>query len=168
MNYEKLIELNYSAIKKHVLNRAFRFYINASDLQSMVNERLAVGIHKEKFEVSSKSEFWKYIHMIIYSSAVDLKRSHKHVFELLENCDKSFDPNIHDRLSAKVLINKILSEIKSDLNRQVVTEILINGEKYEDTAIKLGLKLGTVKGIVFRSREYCNAKYGKLYKEIIN
>ena len=114
------------------------------------------------------NQFWGYMQNLIYSCAIDHKRRNKTTFELLENCESIIDFNIDNIICAKRLIDKILSGISNPIYRQIIIEVLINGEKYEDTAKKLSISLSTVKSAIFRTRTMANANYKNEYNEIIN
>lgn len=167
MTYQHLITKNYPKIKMYVSTKAFHSNVNAEDLLSRVNERIAVNVANNKFQVIDEKSFFGYIHRIIFTSMIDLKRRQVKHTEL-ENCTVSYDSRIDSNITSKSLVNTIFSEIESDRNREVFYEIFVNGEKYEDVALKMGININHLKTIIYTTRQKIFKKHTKTYREIIS
>jgi len=166
MNYKTLITKNYPKIMFHVRNKAFRFYLNESDLLSLVNEKIAVRLNNSNFQFDDDRLFWGYIHKVISSAAVDLKRDEKFWSEL-ENYNNAVEYDLEAILTARVISDHLFSDIKNDLHRDICTEILVHGESYENTSDKLSVPMCVVKNAVFLFRRKSIKKYNQVYQTAI-
>lgn len=166
MKHIDVIIDNYPQIQRTVAHKAFKFYVNEQDLMSAVNMRLAVNISNNQFEVMHINQIWGYIHMLINSCAIDIKRRIKHTVEL-EDCKVAVFNDVDNMLTMRKIIAAILSDITKERDRKAFMEVLVKGCKYEEVATDLGVDLNTLKGIIFRIRKRSIEKYGQAYKQLI-
>lgn len=167
MTYKDLIINRYPEIKKQVTLKAFRFGMEPTDLLSAVNERIAVNILNDQFVMQHQNQFWGYIQKIITSCALDLRKRKKDHIEL-DDCYAKTDCDPELKSSSKMIIASILNDLTTDRQRQIFNEILICGETYRSTAVKLNMNINCVKAAVFRIRNNANRKYRQLYSDAIN
>lgn len=171
------IVTNSKKIRSMVEWKAYRFYVDADDLHGELNLSISRIYVKNSFD-GTEAHFWRYIHMSIHTSAIDLKRRrvsrwkpdpHLDIDEVneIDHLSSSIQPD----LNLKLLVKKICADFpltfRKDTWRIVWDEYFINGLPYDQVADIANIPIGTVKGIIFKIREYANRDYMEEYKEAI-
>lgn len=164
-------------IRSMVEWKAYRFFVDADDLHGELNLSISRIYVKSLFE-GTENHFWRYIHLSLHTSAIDLKRRrvsrwkpdpHLAIDEVQE-CDHlsiSSQPDLNMKLLVKKICTEFPLRFKKDHWKIVWVEHFINGLPYDQVAEKASIPLGTVKNIIFKIKEYASRDYLEEYKEAI-
>lgn len=164
-------------IRSMVEWKAYRFFIDADDLHGELNLSISRIYIKSAFD-GTETHFWRYIHLSIHTSAIDLKRRrvsrwkpdpHLDIDEVQEtdHLSNSVQPDLNLKLLVKRICTDFPLTFRKDTWRVVWEEHFINGLPYDEVAVKANIPLGTVKTIIFKIKEYASREYLEEYKEAI-
>lgn len=171
------VTINDKKIRKMVEWKAFKFYVDPDDLHGELNLAISRIYENSAFE-GTETHFWRYIHLSIHTSAIDLKRRRSTKWNPDPNLDitdiqesyclsTSNQPDINQKLLIKRICNEFSLTFKKDSWRIVWQEHFINGLPYDQVAEIAGIPIGTVKGTIFKIRKYANKTYYNQYKEAV-
>lgn len=163
MDFEKHLIANYAKMVRYSNYQAFKFNLNKDDLLSLVNEKISIRLSRDKMVWEDQKQFWSYLYRIIYSACIDLVRPSVKTVELFDNDIMPINWSIERQLTYRIIIARILADIKNPVHLQIFTEVFIHGEKYGDTAEKLGVSMSVVKNIIFRTRQDIVENYRQSY-----
>lgn len=170
----KLINANYSKLKRLVYGKAFQFNIQKDDLLSAVHEKLSIAYSRNLFIAESETQFWAWIHMLVRNEAVDYKRRNKIVSTVdIDEFDGNFDfilGSSYQDYDMKQFTNNITVGLFNYLSKQEMKFyklFFIDGMKYEDMAKETATNISTVKSAIFRIRAKATLHFGKEYRRLV-
>lgn len=169
MKAEYLIISKIKKIENICRGKAFKFGLEPTDLISHVNEKLCLAIYKHNSTFDHETQFWSFVQILVYNSAVDIHRKRMN-FEDIENHKDSKSTNqkgIDLKNLSKYVTDRLYSEIRKDNHKAVFVDFFINDLKLQDISDKHCISLETVKGIIFRIRNKANQNYRHLYDELM-
>lgn len=177
MLLKDLIPKHMGGIRACVNNRAFKYYLNADDLQSYVNEKLAIAIQKDMGTFEDEKQFWAMVHRLIRNAAVDIIRrpmvfnSFQKYMPLheIEEFTKVFVSQEDRQLKefTKNLVESIRADIEHPQFLKIFDEFFVNNLSVKEVSDKTGINGNTVRATVFRIRKMVNEKYSSAYAEIM-
>lgn len=162
----------YSRYKSPIFYHSFRFLGGSQeDSQDAVQEIFARVFNKiGTYDFSTALSTWMY--SIATNHLIDMKRKSKlEVFsidnlitsEKGEDSTSDFSFQIEDhstntfstvlRKERAIAVRAALAHLKSDLAREVIDLIFIQELPYEEVAAQLNTPIGTIKGLMHRSKE---------------
>lgn len=164
----------YNRYYKRVFHFLFRYNINVSDCEDLVQETfLRVYKSRDSYNHSSKFSTWIYtiaqnlsytsyrkkIRMDLINFHTDeLQQSHE-VSEAVDN--NEFDPDlVFERKLVLEVFYRALKTISYDFQEVVVLRDL-EGLTYEEISDKTGMPMGTVKSKINRGRHQLQQKMGR-------
>jgi RNA polymerase sigma factor (sigma-70 family) len=165
----------YDRYYKRVLHFLFRFNINATDCEDLVQETfLRVYKSRDSYNHSSKFSTWLYtiaqnlsytsyrkkVRMDLINFHTDELQQSQEVSQVIQNDE--FDPDlVFERKVVREVFDRALKTISNDFQEVVVLRDL-EGLSYEEISDKTGMPMGTVKSKINRGRHQLQQRMGKL------
>lgn len=149
---EKLIKSNYPLIKRIVSTYAHKYFVNESDLLSMVNQKLGNTIISSTFNKETDREFIGYMYTVISNAAVDALRSSRRA-NVIE-----YEDTLRGRMSNSFEAKDILAVLKPRLlpteHSALIYKLVFEQQlEYKEITELYGIKETSIKGTVFQIRK---------------
>lgn len=169
---EAQIKNNYAKIRNIVYGRAFAYFIEKDDLLSAVHYKLAKAIQSNSFDAQSDDQFWAYLHMLVNNTARDYRRRMQRrvmTDDIDEVKEVQFNV-IQSDYDMREFTNHISLELVKKLSTRekiIFKTFFVDDLKYEDVAAETGIKLGSVKTLIYSIRKKANLIFGDQYKSLV-
>ncbi len=161
----------YKRYKNPLFYEALKFVKMDEESAKDMNQEIFAKVFEKINLYDFSTAFSTWLYNLAKNHLIDVKRKHKvevlsvdslmsehggddsmnEIAFQIEDKDTNLFKNYIQNERAEQAI-AALNSIKSELGKQIITLIFIEEESYENTAIQLGLPIGTVKGLMHRSK----------------